>query len=211
MKILLVGGAPKETWPVLAERYDYYIGVDRGALFLLEENRPLNAAIGDFDSLSKEEFEHVASNADILKQSKPEKDDTDTQLGLLHAIQVEPEASIEMIGLTGGRLDHFLANLWLPLEPRFQPHAMNFILRDRTNTLRYYLPGMYTIHKELGMKYLAYCCLTPVEELTLIDSKYTLTKQTVKYPISYASNEFLTNEASFSFSSGIVLVIQSKD
>ena len=49
MNILLVGGAPKETWPSLERAYDYTIGVDRGALFLLEEQSPLNAAIGDFD------------------------------------------------------------------------------------------------------------------------------------------------------------------
>ncbi|HCS30950.1 MAG: thiamine diphosphokinase [Enterococcus italicus] len=211
MNILLVGGAPKETWPSLERAYDYTIGVDRGALFLLEEQSPLNAAIGDFDSLSLAELKRVKEKADSIEQSKPEKDDTDTQLGLLHAIQRYPEATIDMIGLTGGRIDHFLANLWLVLEPRFQPYAMNISLRDRTNTIRFYLPGTYTIEKETGMKYLAYCCLTPMEQLTLTESKYTLDKQKIDYPISYASNEFLTNQASFSFSDGVMAVIQSKD
>jgi len=61
------------------------------------------------------------------------------------------------------------------------------------------------------MRYLAYCCLTPMEQLTLTESKYTLDKQKIDYPISYASNEFLTNQASFSFSDGVMAVIQSKD
>lgn len=36
-----------------------------------------------------------------------------------------PEAQIDLIGATGGRLDHLLANLWLPLEDRFRPFAPN--------------------------------------------------------------------------------------
>jgi thiamine pyrophosphokinase len=73
------------------------------------------------------------------------------------------------------------------------------------------LPGTHTIHKEAGMQYLAYCCLTPVSKLTLTKSKYTLSNQEVTHPTSYASNEFLTNQAQISFTEGIVAVVQSKD
>ena len=61
------------------------------------------------------------------------------------------------------------------------------------------------------MKYLAYCCLTAVSNLTLENSKYTLANHTVAYPMAFASNEFLTSEAKLSFSTGMVAVIQSKD
>lgn len=211
MKVLLVGGAPISTWPELTEQFDYYIGIDRGSLFLLNQHLPLDAAIGDFDSLSHDELAVVSEKAKFIKQSPPEKDDTDTQLGLLHALELDQTAQITMIGLTGGRLDHFLANLWMVLEPRFQPFCMQLTIRDQSNTLRYFLPGEYTIKKEAEMHYLAYCCLTPMKNLTLRDSKYTLTNQQVDYPISYASNEFLTETASFSFEEGVLLVIQSKD
>ena len=49
------------------------------------------------------------------------------------------------------------------------------------------------------MKYLAYCCLTPVSNLTLKGSKYVLENKEVEYPTSYASNEFLSDTAEFSF------------
>ena len=61
------------------------------------------------------------------------------------------------------------------------------------------------------MKYLAYCCLTPVRDLTLTKSKYLLERQQVLVPTSYASNEFVTDTAGFSFSEGVIAVVQSRD
>ncbi|MCE5853706.1 thiamine diphosphokinase, partial [Enterococcus faecium] len=47
--------------------------------------------------------------------------------------------------------------------------------------------------------------------LTLKGSKYVLENKEVEYPTSYASNEFLSDTAEFSFSDGMIAVIQSKD
>jgi thiamine pyrophosphokinase len=153
----------------------------------------------------------VFSTAEEVKQSPAEKDDTDTQLGLELLLNRYPEANVTLIGLTGGRIDHFLANLWMVLEPRFMPHCQQLLLKDQQNSIQFLLPGTHTIHKEAGMQYLAYCCLTPVSKLTLTKSKYTLSNQEVTHPTSYASNEFLTNQAQISFTEGIVAVVQSKD
>ena len=115
------------------------------------------------------------------------------------------------IGATGGRIDHLLANLWLPFEPRFQGVLRQIRLCDRQNSIQYYAPGSYIVPKEPDKEYLAYCCLTPVENLTLRRSKYLLTNQDVPYPTSYASNEFIEEAAAFSFDAGMIAVIQSKD
>ena len=40
-------------------------------------------------------------------QAPAEKDDTDTQLALLMAIEHFPNAKIDIIGATGGRIDQF--------------------------------------------------------------------------------------------------------
>lgn len=212
MNILLVAGGSRESWPLLDfSAYDSFVGVDRGGLLLLEEGLPLTLAVGDFDSLSKEERRQVEEQAESVRTSPAEKDDTDTQLALEETFKLFPKAVVTIVGATGGRLDHFLANMWLPMEPRFQPFVRQITLKDTQNTISYYLPGEYTVTREADKKYLAYCCLTPVENLTLKDSKYLLDQQQVLVPTSYASNEFVGDTADFSFDSGMIAVIQSKD
>ena len=212
MQVLLVAGGSPENWPQeLKKSYDCYIGVDRGSWNLLQHDFPLDLAIGDFDSLSIKEKEVIRKEATHFIQAPAEKDDTDTQLGLKKAIELYPKATITIIGATGGRLDHLLANLWLPLEPRFKPYAQNLIIWDNQNYVTYYLPGEHDITKIPEMSYLAYCCLTPVKELTIKNSKYELETTDVLQATSYASNEFISNTATFSFTSGMVSVIQSKD
>ena len=79
------------------------------------------------------------------------------------------------------------------------------------NTITYFHPGRHVIEKEQDKKYLAFVCLTPVAKLTLEEVKYELEEYDVSYPMSFASNEFLSNKARFSFEMGIMAVIQSKD
>lgn len=210
MKTLVVAGGNPADWPLLAD-FEYYVGIDRGAWYLLEQGLPLDLAVGDFDSLNEVERKRVFDAAGEVQRSHPEKDDTDTQLGLSAVFTADPLAQVTLIGATGGRLDHFLANLWLGLEPRFQPFLRQIRLADRQNSLTYYGPGSYEIQQEPGMKYLAYCCLTPMRDLTLTKSKYLLERQQVLVPTSYASNEFVTDTAGFSFSEGVIAVVQSRD
>lgn len=212
MNILLVAGGSPDEWPQFdSEEFDYFVGIDRGSLYIVKQAWPLDLAIGDFDSLTQDEQQLIQTKAKELIRAQAEKDDTDTQLALALTIKKIPNAKITIIGATGGRIDHFLANLWLPLEPRFQEFARQIKIKDHQNSIAYYLPGSYVVKKEEGMDYLAYCCLTPIENLTLTESKYTLDHVDVAIPTSYASNEFVGATASFSFKSGMIAVIQSCD
>ncbi|MEY8445818.1 thiamine diphosphokinase [Enterococcus ratti] len=212
MRVLLAAGGSPKDWPKeLKKTYDWYVGIDRGSWNLLQAGFPLDLAIGDFDSLTVEEKKAVKKKAAAFIQAPAEKDDTDTQLGLKKILECYPKAIITIIGATGGRLDHLLANLWLPLEPRFKPYASNLVMWDRQNHVTYYLPGKHVVTRISSMNYLAYCCLTPVAELSIKNSKYELEMTDVLKPTSYASNEFTSSTATFSFSTGMVAVIQSKD
>lgn len=211
MNVLLVAGGKPETWPIFDKDYDAYIGIDRGSLLILEKGYPLDLAVGDFDSLTEPEKNRVFKQAKSIVTAPAEKDETDSQMGLSEALRHYPTAQIDMIGMTGGRLDHFLANLWMVFEPRFQVHISQLRICDNQNTIEFLLPGTYVIQKEQQMNYLAYACLTPVSNLTLTRSKYTLQKANFAYPTSLASNEFLEETADITFEQGIVAVIQSKD
>lgn len=211
MKVLLVAGGSVENWPKLEEKYDCYIGIDRGSLFLLEAGYPLDLAIGDFDSLSPSEKEFVFNKSQKVQVAPAEKDETDTQLALGYALEHYPQANIEMIGMTGGRLDHLLSNLWMVFEPRFKRHSHQFVLRDAQNTVTYLLPGNHQVQRIPEMRYLGYCCLTEIRNLTLVGSKYTLEHADILYPTSLASNEFVGETAEISFDDGMIAVIQSRD
>ncbi|MDR0921903.1 MAG: thiamine diphosphokinase [Lactobacillales bacterium] len=189
----------------------FFIGVDRGGLRLMQGGFPLNYAVGDYDSMNEEEFQQVKSYAKKLYRTIPEKDDTDMQLGLLYAVENYPKAQYWVFGATGGRLDHFLSNLYLPLDERFESVASQIHLLDEQNEITYYHPGKYTITREKQMTYLAYVCLTAVKGLELVGAKYNLPKTDFARPISLSSNEFITDTAKFSFETGLVAVIQSKD
>lgn len=212
MKILLVAGGSPELWPQFESTdYDLFVGIDRGTWHLLNRGITPDFAVGDFDSLSEAEREKVFATIPDVLSSIPEKDDTDTQLALAETFKRYPTADVCLIGATGGRLDHLLANLWLGVEPRFVPHLAQLTLQDRQNVVTYLAPGSYTIEKIPTMKYLGYCCLTPVTDLTLSKSKYTLDHVQVVRPTSWASNEFVGSTAEISFSTGIIAVVQSKD
>lgn len=210
---LLVGG-PTSEWPdnLTNGKIDGdWIGVDRGTLRLLKMGITPLVAIGDFDSLTSDELELVKSSVSDIRQAVPEKDETDTQLAVTVALHEFNYDRLDIYGATGGRLDHFLANLWIVLEPRYRQYASRIRFIDRGNTITYFEPGSYEIHKEPDKKYLAFVPLEPVDQLTLSDEKYTLSQKDVTFATSYASNEFVGDTGHFSFTSGLVAVIQSRD
>ena len=80
-----------------------YIGVDHGVEELLKQGITPKFAIGDFDSLqNRQTLENL--NIQILPERK---DVTDTHAAIEYAISKGYD-EIELYGVTGGRLDHFL-------------------------------------------------------------------------------------------------------
>lgn len=212
--VWIVAGAAPENWPAIQQSAnDFFIGVDRGAWHLQQKKLPMVMAVGDFDSLTAHEKQLLEQTGTEMVELPAEKDDTDTQIGLQEALARFPEAAeFRLIGATGGRIDHFLANLWLPLESRFQPLRERLRIMDSQNTVCYFGPGEHQIEPEAGRKYLAFVGLVPLEKLTLKNVKYPLEATDFRQPISLASNEFLPNQvATFSFTAGVVAVIQSAD
>ncbi|WP_334332968.1 MULTISPECIES: thiamine diphosphokinase [unclassified Companilactobacillus] len=211
---ILLGG-PKTEYPQELSSIKAipgpWIGADRGSLYLLEQGIIPEIAIGDFDSISKKEQKLLKENVPDFKKYPPEKDDTDSELCLLAARDKFDAQEYYVYGATGGRIDHFLVNLFLPFDPRFLDFYDKLYYKSKTNTIRFFRPGHYTIYHENGMKYVAFVNLGPVTHLKLKDAKYKLSDFSAGHPVSWASNEFLGETIDFEFQSGIVAVIQSKD
>ena len=80
---------------------------------------PLALAVGDFDSVTEEERQVIQKRALRFVQAQPEKDDTDLELALLTIFEQNPQAEVTIFGALGGRIDHMLANVFLPSNPKF--------------------------------------------------------------------------------------------
>lgn len=89
--------------------YDYLIGVDKGAYQAFKQGIKLNVAIGDFDSISNDEYEELIRNVSV-KKLNPVKDLTDTADALEYAMKMSDDITI-LGGIEGNRIEHLIANL----------------------------------------------------------------------------------------------------
>jgi thiamine pyrophosphokinase len=113
MKVLLVTGGSLDV-ELLKRVYQEYkpdrvIGADKGLAGLKQAGIIPSLAVGDFDSLDAESAAECMTRHEVLKL-QPEKDFTDTQAALEQALLLSPD-SVVILGATGTRMDHTLANL----------------------------------------------------------------------------------------------------
>lgn len=212
-KINLLVGGPKAEWPMelmCGEIEGPFIGVDRGALKLLELGIVPLAAVGDFDSVNQAEMQTIEANVQSIHRSNPIKDDTDTEIALKYVMKHFPQAEIDIYGFSGGRLDQLMTNLLMLQKPVFNEIVERVTLLDRHNWVRFFKPGKHRIDKIADMQYLDFVNFKSCH-LTLFDEKYTLDNYFVEAPTSFSSNEFVHPYATFEFDEGILTVIQSKD
>ncbi|MBA2796357.1 thiamine diphosphokinase [Streptococcus porcinus] len=207
LKIALVAGGDLETLP---KQYDFYCGIDRGSLFVIEENLPLTYAVGDFDSVSESELSNIKGKAKHFVQSPAEKNDTDTELALKTVFEDYPEAEVTIFGAFGGRLDHLLSNLYLPSNPELKPFLSQITLLDHQNHVQFRPSGSHIIHQVEGMTYVSFMAVGQ-NPLSIKGAKYDLTSSNYFEKKVYSSNEFIGQPIEVSVDSDYIIIIQSRD
>lgn len=206
-KIALFAGGTIDSFQM---DFDLFIGVDRGSLFLIEQGICPDLAVGDFDSVSEEELALICSQSKEVLQAQPEKDDTDLELAVKAVFARYPQAQVTIFGAFGGRLDHTLANIFLPSNPEITPYMQQIRLCNAQNELRYCPQGRHEIKPVAGMNYLAFM---PADDgrLTIEGAKYPLNESNYFFKKVYASNEFIDEPVFLECQSGYVIIIYSKD
>ena len=106
-----------QTYKHIKRHTDIWVGVDHGVLVLLEHDIMPNLALGDFDSVTSEELKMIQEKLPEVSLFPAEKDETDLELAIDWAIRQKP-SNIYIFGATGGRMDHFLANIQLLQKER---------------------------------------------------------------------------------------------
>ncbi|QDP40136.1 thiamine diphosphokinase [Radiobacillus deserti] len=209
----IVAGGPRSHLPSL-KQYDstvtIWIGVDRGALYLLEEGIHPQIAIGDFDSVSDEERNRIMSHVSDYLAYPIEKDETDLELAVEKAVSLQPGA-ILFFGVTGGRLDHSLANVQL-LMTLWKRNIFSKMI-DIGNILEIQGPGTHVIMKDEHHPNISFIPFTEqVVGITLEGFYYKLTNRTITWGSTLCiSNKLISEKGTFSFKEGILIVIKSRD
>ncbi|WP_342990312.1 thiamine diphosphokinase [Streptococcus anginosus] len=206
-KIALFAGGTIDSFQM---DFDLFIGVDRGSLLLIEQGICPDLAVGDFDSVSEKELALIYSQSKEVLQAQSEKDDTDLELAVKAVFARYPQAQLTIFGAFGGRLDHTLANIFLPSNPEITPYMQQIRLCNAQNELRYCPQGRHEIKPVAGMNYLAFI---PADNsrLSIEGAKYPLNESNYFFKKVYASNEFIDEPVFLECQSGYVIVIYSKD
>ncbi|WP_108669740.1 thiamine diphosphokinase [Peribacillus acanthi] len=214
--VCIVAAGPIELIPSLddfSELNPFWIGVDKGLNVLKQKGIHANAAFGDFDSITEAERKEIDEDQPNITLYPSEKDETDLQLALEWAINQKPN-KIYILGATGGRLDHFMGAVQLLIrDDVLSITDTEIFLVDKNNHITAKLAGQYTLSEDSTLRYISFFPITDeVQGLTLKGFKYPLLDMHISRGSTLCiSNELISSHGHFSFESGILLVVRSRD
>ena len=188
------------------------IAADKGLEFFITAGITPDLIVGDFDSLSSEGKAYMEKLPQTsISRLKPEKDDSDTQSAVNLAIS-QGAKDILILGGTGTRLDHVMANLGLLLSGK--ERGVNIRLADVNNFITLVDNGT-VLHKDRQYgKYVSFFSVGgDVTGLTLEGFKYPLHDHHLRFAQSglTVSNEIKEQEARITFSGGNLLMLMTRD
>lgn len=185
---------------------DYCIGVDFAAYWLIRHGRVPDVAIGDFDSVTPDQLKEIRKRVPDIITFAPEKDFTDMELAVRHALRKDPQEII-LLGALGKRLDQSLANIGL-LEAIEANGTHGFIYEAKNKAT---LVSKNLILKD-GDSYISVLSVTPEAVITLKGFKYSISEKVIRRGQTIGiSNELAGKEASVHVKKGKVLVVISTD
>ncbi|MBE5948063.1 MAG: thiamine diphosphokinase [Lachnospiraceae bacterium] len=192
------------------KEYDCVIAADKGLEVLDKICIKPDYIIGDFDSLEAGILSGYSK--DRIIKLNPEKDFTDTEAAIRLAIEKGAD-SVTIIGATGNRLDHVLANislLMIPLEAGIPAY-----ISDENNRIR-------LIDKNTELKR-ENCFGDNVSLIPYSDEVTGVTLKGFYYPLNNKnisrfkelslgiSNKITEDKCIIKIKSGILIMIESRD
>lgn len=202
MRYIIVGKSPNESFQkiYIHQADDYLIGLDEGALKIIEKGYKLNEVWGDFDN--KEKLQKISKYCSNIHLYPTKKNQTDLELVLMN---IKTNDEIVIYDVTGGRLDHEIINLLLLRKY----HNLKLKIRDNYNEIIYLsTKGNYTFSKD-EFNYISIITLDQAT-ISIIKGEYLLDKTTITKNDTYTtSNTFVDEEFSIELFSGEIFIIKS--
>lgn len=193
------------------QEWNFVISADSGMEFCRKAEILPDMILGDFDSADPDTLKLFQKKCpERILKFPAEKDETDTELAIMKAIEAEAD-HITILGGTGSRLDHVLGNIHL-LKMAMDA-GVECCMIDRHNRIRMIQSSFELKKKEQFGKYISLIPFTPrVEGLTLSGFAYEVKDFTLNSGKARGvSNEIVSETAKIDLKKGILLVIESAD
>jgi thiamine pyrophosphokinase len=192
----------------IVESCDLIVCADGGAEHVIKCGLLPDVVIGDLDSIEKNILEKLINSKCRVIQHPRDKDYTDTQLAINYAIEAGA-IDIILLGCTGDRLDHSLANIFILFK--LIEFDINVRIINEKNTV-------YIIKDEIKLKGSIgdLISLLPiggdVGGIYTKGLKYKLEGKNIAMgdPLGI-SNVFISEDIEINIKSGYLLVIKAKD
>lgn len=177
-----------------------WFGVDSGAEFLMKANKKMKAAIGDFDTYPN--YFLLNDYAEQIIKLPCQKDMSDSQYAIEYVKQLGYKEII-LLGVTGGRLDHFMVNYLLLNQD------IKIKIIDEFNEIFCLKKGNHQIKNDY--QYISFFSVVPTN-ITLCNFKYPLTNYLLNPndPLCL-SNEIVGEYGEVNISHGTLYCIKSND
>jgi len=200
---------------LLLQSDDYIICADGGTRHALALAVRPHLVIGDMDSLEKGRLQELQKLDVAIELYPRDKNETDLELALNRAIELNPKQII-IIAALGGRLDQTLANITLLTDPRLSTlrpgsgQAFDVRLDDGVEEL-FLCRDQVQVHGRSGDIVSLIPWQDVVSEVQTENLKWPLNKETLLPDKTRGiSNEMLGNIASISIGSGLLLIVHSR-
>lgn len=193
---------------------DFIIAADGGTRHALALGKIPNIIIGDLDSATFDLRPLTDKGAQVIRFSS-DKNETDLELAIAHALSLNPEQVI-IIAALGGRLDQTLGNISLLSDLRLstlrhaQGGALDFRLDDGIEEV-FFCHGKCEINGAAGDLVSLIPWQGEVTGVVTTDLKWPLRSETL-YPHKTRgiSNEMLGDKAAVQIQSGSLLVVHRR-
>jgi thiamine pyrophosphokinase len=216
-RIVIIANGDLETpefYHRLLRSDDYIICADGGSHHAKTLGLTPDLIIGDLDSVDPKLINLINAGKTEVITYPAEKDQSDLELAVEHAVQLNPTEILIIGALGGSRLDHTLFNLMLlklPLAARIPARIADrrqdlFMLQGESIQDKIVLTGQSGDYTSL------FPLTEKVDGITTTGLKYVLHGKSLYLASSRGlSNELIASRATVSISRGILLVIKIKN
>jgi len=188
-------------------RQPYVIAADGGVRVAKYFGVDIHTVIGDMDSIAPDDYQRLKNAGTTFIQHPPQKDFTDLELALLHA--VEKDISwMRIIGGIGGRFDQTLANVYLLALPKLVGRDVGLVAGEQSMRLLY--SGVHHIEGQVGDTLSLIPLGGAVKKIRTDGLQYPLKDETLYFgPARGVSNVFLFPTVTLHIGAGQLLVIHT--